>query len=216
MPDLEQIQAKFRTPRDETNSSAASSNNSSASRLNGKDDGDEDELAEFETKEFPSTSDHDTTSRNSAIFDDDISTSSSQEVMSGVSPMATPIISGVAPPPIIRVEGVSATGDDLEHDQRSQTKTKTADSRKRNNRTVSTSTRTQKDIVDSPPTLTTQQSSATSTTSLPPPPKEDLSSLVLAKANKIYGNPVYFWLLLVLAIIPIAYVIQLSIEASRL
>ena len=223
MPDLEQIQAKFRTPRnngdeesDDTNhnnsksgktrrgtSSGASSNNSSASRLNGEAD----ELAEFETKEFPS-SDHESSNRHSQLFDDSASTSSSQEA--SMTPLNTPYQkdgpTSFPRTPVIQVEGV----DEEKHHRQSRSLSTSTDF----NKTGASQKQRELDNVDSVVPLRHATNSVT-TSKQPLTQEADVASVMLTKVNQVYGNPVLFWLLLVLVIIPIAYIIQMSIEANR-
>ena len=189
MPDLEQIQAKFRnTPKDERNGGGGRddggdserSSNSSASKLNGDK---EDELAEFETKEFPS-SDHES-ARNSQVFDN-VSTSSSQDASSTGSSSQQPIINMT--PPVIQVENVEAVTED-------QTE-KTPDI----------------DHVDSPAVQTQPKQNIQESKQTVPTTVNTLSATL---DNLTGGNPALLWVILVLVIIPIAYIIQLSLTSIK-
>eukprot|EP00111_Clytia_hemisphaerica_P019269 TCONS_00056884-protein len=187
MPDLEQIQAKFRnTPKDERNGTgnrvenggdSERSSNSSASKLNGEK---EDELAEFETKEFPS-SDHES-ARNSQIFDN-VSTSSSQDASSTGSSSQQPIVN--MSPPVIQVENVESVTEDQ------------------------TETRPDFDHVDSPVVQSQQKQNIECIKQTVPP-----ATLSATLNNLTGGNQALLWVMLVLVILPIAYFIQLSLTSK--
>jgi len=191
MPDLEQIQAKFRAAANDSRDGGKGggddsevSSNSSATRCNG--DTKEDELAEFETKEFP---EHDS-ARDSANFDN-ISTSSSQDAAMGPPPPPHFTIPG--PPPVIQVEGVPDTA---ESHQATTTPLNRREVELKNSAT-NTASSTHKQQQQQP--ITTD-----STTTKPTP----LSTVVSQ-------NPIFFWILLVAAVVPLAYIIQLAFGTSK-
>lgn len=188
MPDLEQIQAKFRKNDEEEkkrrggDDSEGSSNGSFAKSDVDKDD----DLAEFETVEFPVDED----SARSSLNLDNISTASSQEVSSS------------EPPPVIHVENVDSVTTSMDRDELS-----TQQQPQRHNRQQ-------------------QQAKKAPEIKIPPPPSDtdgdtakmhpsSTTSDFLIRFNELYSSsPMLFLLMLVVAVVPVAIVVQMMLFRS--
>lgn len=175
MPDLEQIQAKFRAENTSKKTEDKGDDSEVSSETSAKVNGENDELAEFETKEFPANHNY---ARDSAN-DDSISTSSSQDALPPSQTTST-----TPSPPIIQIETVNVT----ESAPFEQVKTYI-------------SMNTEKAMAFS--------NGASGGT------KETLSTVVFTKLNGFYQSGMLGWLVLVAAVVPLAYIIRLILWSGR-